>query len=208
MMIDNEGTNGAKFDGAIPYLSIGAHNGRGNASRVGRMNVAGAPKRTTWKSTVSMATATLPDVNYHFVMAHAYWDGKPRMLIVLLYHFNYDYNQNASDPGGHFHWNWKALNSLYYPGADIAGIDAEDIVTQCGTGVGTVPRITSLGVKTSYSLNWEALFHCMSNKFQFDTKMPTTQPVDINGVHWGIELAGPDADAAIWVIVEDMFMAL
>jgi hypothetical protein len=38
--------------------------------------------------------------------------------------------------------------------------------------------------------------------------MPTTRPVDINGVHWGIELAGPDADAAIWVIVEDMFMAL
>jgi len=150
-----------------------------------------------------MATATGSDVNYHFVFAIAEWDGKPRMLYVNLFHYMSEWSSQNS-PGSHYHWNWTASNSFYYPGADIAFIDAEDIITHCGSGVGTVPRITSLGVKTYYSLDWEVLYRCVSDNGLFDTPMPTST-VPLLGVHWGGELFG---DAAIWVVVEDMKMDL
>jgi len=203
LLVDNEGTSGAKFDGAIPFLSIGAQYGRGNASYVGKMNSFGVPRRTTWASKVNMATATGSDTNYHYVVAIATWGGKTRMLFVNLFHYNTDWSSSSS-LGLHRHWNWRASHSFYYPGADIAFIDAEDIVTHCGSGVGTVPRITSIGVTTYYSLDWEALYRCVSNGGLFDTAMPTSA-VPLLGVHWGNELFG---DAAIWVIVEQMKMAL
>lgn len=206
LIIDNEGSGGPKYDEAIPFVAIGAQNDRGNAGYVGWMNKSGAPKRTTWNSTVSMATATgTEDLNYHYVMAIAEWGERRRMLFVHLFHYNFETSNSTNLKGLHRHWNWPAKNSFYYPGADIAFIDAEDIVTHCGSGVGTVPRITSLGVKTSYSLNWEALFGCMSDNDFFDTPMPASDDVPLLGVHWGVELFG---DAAIWTIVEDMKMAL
>lgn len=188
LFIDNEGTTGAKFPGVIPFVAIGAQYQRGNASNVGRLNVAGAPKRTTWKSTVTMATATGSDTNYHFVMAIAEWDNRPRMLFVNLFHYMMDWSDSGKS-GEHHHWNWRAKLSFYYPGADIAFIDAEDIVTHCGSGVGTVPRITSLGVKESYSLNWEALYHCMGDNGHFDSNIPNSE-VPLRGVHCGVELGG------------------
>ena len=48
------------------------------------------------------------------------------------------------------------------------------------------------------------LFECMSDNDLFDTPMPSSN-VPLLGVHWGDELFG---DAAIWVIVEDMKMAI
>ena len=202
LFIDNEGSNGAKFAG-LPFLAIGAHSGHGNSGRVGRMNKPGAPATTTWKSRVAVASAGQGAAYAHFVYAIAKWGGKNRLLFVNLFHYMIDWS-TASSPGLHNHWNWPAKDSVYYPGADIGSIDSEDIITHCGSGVGTVPRITSIGATISYSLNWEALFRCTSDLGLFDTPMPETT-VPLLGVHWAVEVVG---DASLWAMVEQMKMVL
>jgi len=202
LIVDNEGTTGAKYPAAIPFLAFGGQKNRGNNGNVGQINVAGKPDKTTWKSTIKISSGVGSGVvKTHIVYAIAVWGGKQRMVQITLYHYSLEYS-SSSVAGIHRHWNWPASNSFHYPGADIAFADAEDLVSNCGSGVGTVPRITSLGAKYVYTIDWGNVFRCMSDKGLFDDPMPYTS-VPILGVHWAVETFG---DTTVWAVVEDAFM--
>jgi len=206
LMIDNEGEDGEeKFPYAIPFLGVGAHKGWGNNGFVGHMNLAGAPHATTWTSLLRLAsTSNVDDVVTHNVVAVAKWGGIQRMIQLVLFHDNIE-TSNDEVAGLHRHWNWPAKNSFWYPGADIAFIDAEDIASHCGPGVGYVPRMTHIDEVHDYELDWEFLFRCLSDLELFDDPMPMAEMVPIIGVHWIVELYG---NAAAWFVVSDMKMAL
>ena len=206
LMIDNEGGDGEeKFNYAIPFLGVGAHKGWGNDGFVGRMNVTDAPHTTTWTSHLKLAsTSSVDDVITHNVVVVAEWGGIQRMIQLVLFHDNIDASSDEI-AGSHRHWNWPAKNSFWYPGADIAFIDAEDIESHCGPGVGYVPRMTHSDEIHNYALDWEFLFRCLSDLELFDDPMPIAKMVPIIGVHWIVELYG---NASAWFVVSDMKMAL
>lgn len=205
ILIDNEGQTGPKFD-AIPFLSVGGHKNRGNSVNVGRMNNASAPHKTTFRSKLKMASPGPGGVLIHAVIAVAKWGGKNRMIQLILYHHGTEWS-TEEDPGLHRHWNWSALHSFWYPGADIAFIEAEDIEDHCGPGVGNVPRITTINQFYTYEVDWEFLFRCLSDPGVglFDDEMPATGGVPIFGVHWSAELTG---DSSMWVTITRMKMKL
>lgn len=209
LIVDNEGASGAKYPAALPFISFGGQENRGNNGAVGHINVLGKPDKTHWKSTINLSSGignpnAVPPIivaKQHIVFATAEWSGKKRMVQIFLYHYGIE-NSSSSSAGTHLHWNWPALNSYHYPGADIAFVDAENLVTRCGSGVGTVPRMTSIGTKYVYTIDWGNVFRCMSDKGLFDEPMPYTA-VPILGVHWAVETFG---DVSVWAIVEDVFM--
>jgi hypothetical protein len=54
---------------------------------------------------------------------------------------------------------------------------------------------------TPITTDWEVLFRCMSDNTLFDDEMPES-PIDLLGVHWAVEIAGPGA--AVWGSVHQM----
>lgn len=204
LLIDNEGHGvEPRFADAIPFLGIGAQRGWGNAGDVGRMNHPGAPHSTYWVSRVNQITARrLHDAMSHNVVANAEWSGKSRMIQLLLHHHNVE-TSTEHIPGTHRHWNWPAKNSFWYPGADIVFIDAEDVATHCGDGVGHLPRILEIGQPYEFLVDWEFLFRCLSDHGLFDDPMPEHEVVPLTGIHWVVELFG---NASIWAVVSGMEM--
>lgn len=206
LIIDNEGPGEApKFEWAVPFLGLGAQQGWGNGGPVGHINLPGAPATTAWTSQLNIANAGTSQAAMSYnVVANAEWGGKRRSIQVLIFHHNIETSTDF-EAGTHRHWNWPAKNSVWFPGADIAFIDAEDIEVHCGPGVGSVPRISHLGETYRYWLDWDFLFRCLSDRGLFDDPMPDGQPIPLLGVHWAVELYG---NASIWAIVSDMEMLL
>jgi hypothetical protein len=133
------------------------------------------------------------------------WGGKQRMLFINLFHWNLDVSDSEGDVGNHLHWNWPIQQSFYYPGADIAYMDAEHIQQYCGI---YVPELIYIGDEYPYNLDLTALFQCASgnnteNKNLFDVAMPPgSHP--IKGVHWAVE--GTGVNGWLWIAVHDMKM--
>ncbi len=87
--------------------------------------------------------------------------------------------------------------SYFYPGAEFAFIDAEDVQSHCGI---SVPRLTSVGQEITYNLNLWWLFQCISNLNGWDSPMPSFPA--ILGVHWAVEMTG--VNGKLWTSVHDM----
>jgi len=193
--------------GALPFLSIGAAANRGNGGVMGYMNSPGSPNILMWNSKVWDVLENSQS-NYwasvHFVYTTAEWGGKTRMLFVALYHES-DLNGaelHFSDAtnGTHSHWNWQMQESFYYPGADIAFMDAEDVNALCGF---PMTRLRNVGENATYAVFLQALYRCASDLDLFDSDMPVT-PVPITGVYWSNE--GTGTDVALWTSVHNMRM--
>jgi len=199
MIVDNSGGN--PVAGGIPFLGLGADVRRGNGELAGTL---GGDLALTSFTARLWDTAYTPGPNaaaFLYVFAFAQWGGIPHGVFIQLYHEGYD----ASDPstgikGMHFHWDWQFTQSFYSPGADLAYVDAEDVLWACGnTSVAAVqPQ-----VDTAVIVDWNRVFRCMSNAGLFDTPMPSGL-VGLLGVHWAVEVAGP-ADK-IWASVHGMTM--
>ncbi len=69
--------------------------------------------------------------------------------------------------------------SFYYPGADIALMDAEDVYDLCGF---SMTRLRNKYDSAYYMVVLDDLYRCASDKGPFDTPMPSTA-VPITGVH-------------------------
>lgn len=190
----------------IPFLGIGADVRRGNGQMVGKLNTASGYDTTHSTVRIWNAANSIDGAALMYTYAIAQWpdsQGKmvPRIVFVALYHEGLEHS-SSSLRGLHRHWNWKMPDSFFYPGGDIAFIDAEDINTHCPGH----PSIDAIGVwqDTAITTDWENLFRCMSDNYLFDEPMPST-PVDLLGVHWAVEVAGPDS--LIWGSVHGMAMS-
>jgi hypothetical protein len=144
--------------------------------------------------------------NVHFFFSTAEWGGKTRMLFVALNHesdlYGSELHWSNSINGTHSHWNWQMQESFYYPGADIAYMDAEDVYALCGF---SMTRLVNVGDSVDYSVVLDDLYRCASDKGLFDTPMPYAL-VPITGVHWGNE--GTGSNVALWTSVHNMRMRL
>ena len=196
--------------GALPFMSIGAADNRGNGSVLGYMNYQYLPSTVTWTSKVwdVLENSQIPYwASIHFFIASAEWGGKTRMIQLALYH---ESNLNGAElhfsdstNGTHSHWNWQMQESFWYPGADIAFMDAEDVYDLCGF---SVTRLRNKDDSANYSVVLDDLYRCASDLGLFDTQMPQYGAVPITGVHWANE--GTGSGVALWTSVHNMKMRL
>jgi len=202
----------------IPFMSIGAQNGRGNSSLITTINDSSAPQTLIWTSKVW--SVFLPDgsgATNHYLIINARWKRggsvDPNKIIthqmqLLLFHPGFDaswYDAQTQTFTNHVQeskWNWPSQGSFWYPGADIAFMDAEDANLGC-PGV-TVPAITVVPSEQAYSLNIGNLLRCASDNGLFSSPMPFTA-VPITGIHWANEVTGM-GDPKLWVSVHGMRM--
>lgn len=198
--------------GALPFMSIGAAHNRGNGSVLGYMNYQYAPSTVEWTSKVWDVYEN-SQIDYwasiHFFITTAEWGGKTRMIQIALYHES-DLGNGAeihySDPangnyGLHYHWNWQTQESFWYPGADAAFMDAEDMYTLCGF---SMTRLRNKNDSANYSVVLDDLFRCASDLDLFDEDMPVSNAVPITDVHWANE--GTGSNVALWTSVHNMKM--
>lgn len=189
-------------------MAIGAQSNRGNGSVLGYLNGPWWYKdNVSFKEKVyaidlpsQLPGTTQSSTLWSYIYIVSEWAGKQSGMFINLYHWNLDVSNATNDPGDNLRWNWPIQQSFYYPGADIAYMDAEDIVHHCGI---YVPRLGYTGQQINYNLDLTALFQCASNKGLFEVPMPAgIHP--IKGIHWAVE--GTGINGALWIAVHDMKM--
>lgn len=192
--------------GGIPFLGFGEFSHRGNRNRpLGYLN----PSRPTRPSVLTFGArlwdvvpttpipgGTQPAVLASYVWMVANWGTSPKAIFITLYHYNL---QNSVPPGtpAIFRWSWPLAESAFYPGADIAYIDAEDMNYYCGFDV----PLLALHQDVAYRIDMNALFRCVSNRNLFTEPMPTTADIPVTEVLWANESTGIDGD--LWTDVHD-----
>jgi hypothetical protein len=188
----------------IPFLSIGAHETRGNGKPVAWIAPPGhanpLPEFIHFTAKVEAFTppqcdACAPVIVFR-MWAVAEWGGVPRMLFVDFFHEGLDSCSDAAPGGdcaGAIDWNWPIEESYLFPGADLAFLDAEDVDRLCGF---PVERLTSVGQEVEYDLNLGDLFHCASSLDLFLDPMPP-EPVPVRGIHWVDE--GQGESGLLWM---------
>lgn len=202
-------------DGAIPFLGFGAEQYRGNGAAIATLNsywqkLAFKVRLWDYRTPALSGGGYSTAANYLFLRAK--WGGLDRMIFLNLMHTsNYQFS-TPSSPGLAHKWNWPIQESFYYPGAAIAYMDAEDLYTHCDMSIASQSlgyRSTALPssqqVELSYTIDLTRLFRCASDHDLFgdaaSDELPSTV-VDVTGVHWANEVAGPNA--ALWTSVHDM----
>ncbi len=188
----------------IPFLSIGAHETRGNGRPVAWIAPPGdphpLPRHVRFSARVEQLSpptcANCAAVMVFRMWAVAQWAGVPRMLFVDLLHHGIDSCDDAAPTGdcaGAVDWNWPVQESYLFPGADLAFLDAEDVDRLCGF---PVTRLTTAGQEVDYDLDLGALFHCASDLGLFLDPMPA-HPVPVRGIHWVDE--GQGETGVLWM---------
>ena len=191
--------------GGIPFLGIGAQNGRGNSYALGQLNN-GYYTYKKVKFTAKLWDFILPTpVNEKqpatfafYIYALSSWGGKPRGVFLTLAHWNIDNSDSSNFTI--YNWNWPVQESFYYPGAQWVFIDAEDVSNFCPF---SVPRLTAKGQQIAYTINLYLLFKCASDLGGFDSTMPSGSSIE--GIHWAVEMSGKDG--GLWTSVHNMRMA-
>jgi len=184
---------------SLPFLSIGAQQGRGNGGPVAAMNREGSP-RGTIAFTLSMpayqpyacATGTgaicTPAVSgvHMGVYGLAEWAGTKHLLFVDLFGAGVE-DFSANPPGGNAHWNWPIADSFFFPGADASEFVAgAPLQQQCGIAIESLPAD---GTGKTYRIDFGRLYRCASDLHLYADPMPAGD-VMLTGVHWFIEGAG------------------
>jgi len=188
----------------IPFLSIGAHETRGNGKPLAWIAPPGhgnpLPELVSFTAKVEAYTpaqcAACAPVFVFQMWAIAEWGGVPRMLFLELFHEGLDSCSDTAPTGdcaGALDWNWPIEESYLFPGADLAFLDAEDVDRLCGF---PVERLTTVGQEVAYDLNLGELFDCASNLGLFLDPMPP-EPVPVRGLFWGDE--GQGESGLLWM---------
>ena len=182
----------------IPFLGIGADVRRGNGRPIGYLNRSGPNPKIQFK--IKLLDADIPDqpgsAGVVWFYAYSFWGGKPRMVMVALYHegMRGDALPFDHDTGGrsfrHAHWNWNIRESFFFPGADLVFMDIEDIAV---LGTGSLPRLTQAGQEQTYAIDLQEIFELArdgADRVGLDEPLPETADLPILGVHWAVEVAG------------------
>lgn len=189
---------------AIPFLSVGARDDRGNGMPVGVLNPKprSMPHRIRFRLVLETfdpprTPAGTDGAAFVLLFALSEWRGVPRMLYVNLLHFNREIPNNGAL--GRV-WNWPVAEHYLFPGADIAYFDADRISDLCGIDVPAFLPVP--GESREYDMDLHGLFRCASRLGLFRDRMPRPRNgrnLPIHGVHWALEAQG--SDGQIWASV-------
>lgn len=179
----------------IPFLSVGAQDGRGNAGPVAYISRDGSPRGTiSFDARISSYQAlgcragtgdicNAGSLGIHAgIYAIARWGGVPHMLFLDFYGVGVqDYSMFAP---GESKWNWPIEDSFYYPGAELSTFVAgTQLSTYCGIDL---PRYTTDLASHHYSIDFGRLFACADSLGLVSPPMPAGQ-IALDGIHWYIE---------------------
>lgn len=190
---------------SIPFISVGAQNGRGNPGPVGTINLKGSSNGTIVFSesipsytAPSCASGTSTICNSSALGLHlglygvASWSGTPRLIFLDLF------SEGSTDTSGtgpvESKWNWPIHDSIFFPGAEVIGLTAgTQLATKCGMAI---PQIPFDGALHSYKIDFGKLINCVNSLGLF-TQAPPTTNFNLDGVHWFIEGIGTAGNAEI-----------
>jgi len=187
-----------RYEYSIPFLSVGAQDGRGNSGPVGYVNRRGSPRGTiVFDAAISSHAAIAcrsgtqsicspSSLGVHAgLYAYATWGGVPRLVFIDLYGSGVlDY---SGGPPGESKWNWPVRDSFQYPGADVLFFVAGDsMLTYCGIDVARLPL---QGTRVRYSIDLGKVFACADARGLPTQPMPDGD-IALDGVHWYIEGSG------------------
>lgn len=189
----------------INYLSGGAHNSKGNGGPIGYVHPSGGTgsDHLNFKGQIrgyqaafcqTSGICNVPGAQAGILM-RATWDGIPHLLYLLLHAEGSLLNQDKQKSK----WNWPLSDSMYYPGGEIAVLDASSASSTCGFPISTLPT-GSPGTQNTYSLDMSALFNCASTWSLFSTPMPSSNTA-IESVDWFIEFSS--TGGMLWMGIED-----
>jgi hypothetical protein len=179
----------------IPFLSVGAQHGRGNAGPVATISRNGSARGTiVFDAGISRLvplgcrTGTGSICNSNSLGVHAgiygiaHWGGVPHMLFVDFYGVGVqDYEMYAP---GESKWNWPVQDSFYYPGAEVISMVAgTQLSTYCGIDL---PRYTTDLARHRYAVDFGKLFACANSLGLVSPPMPAGD-IALDGIHWYIE---------------------
>jgi hypothetical protein len=196
-----------------PFLGFGAFASHGNGDNLGALNPApdGVPSVLEFDARLWDANLPTPVYQYQqstivfWVQVFANWGTHPKAIQIALFH-------DAS--GGYLAtptlattpWEWRYMDSAYYPGAIFVSTRAEDLDGYCSMRVPTLV----LQQDVHYSIDLQKLFQCFSNHHLFvdgsgnEDPLPATANIPITAVNWADEATGVQGD--IWVDVHNMRM--
>ena len=201
-----------KGAGGIPFISVGAQANRGNGTAVGVLNNPFRPHHVQFTANLFDWETSETSVMWAFLYAISEWQDESgnniqRGVFLTLKHFGEgsDYS-GPEDPGDPFDWNWPIQESFFYPGVDWGFIDSEDLNRgpeswHCGF---EVPDMVAKKTDYQFSVDLQKLFECASRRGLFRAPMPEAVELPIKGVHWALEMSGPEA--YLWMTVHDMKM--
>jgi len=188
---------------AVPYLSFGAVNGRGNAGPIARFSLSpGDARRPAIAFTAALTgyqpfTCPLrdcPDRSADCMClakrsgAHAgiallaRWGGVPRLLFVQL--FGAGVQDASREAPVHTLWNWPVADSFWYPGADLVVTTTSQLSSDCA-GIDLPALATST---QHYTLDVRALFECTGPSFR--DPPPRDAEIAVDQTHWYVEAYG------------------
>lgn len=182
-------------EGYIPFLGLGAEEGRGNGMPITILN----SRNKSIPQKIAFELEMLKGENIgrkgsggvFWFIATARWQGNNRMVFIALYHNGINHKR-ADGPFIHKHWNWNIKESFYYPGGDLVYMDAEDVQFP----ERTINRIQRENEKIDYVIDLQKIFALASVNSQgaaFDVPLPENEEVDVTGVHWAVEMTGVGA---------------
>lgn len=195
-----------------PYLSVGAHDDRGNAEAIGYVHPLAATGSDVlrfnaqirgWGTIRCAGGAGDPCTSagaHAGVLIAATWAGVRRMLFVDLYNEGVYLDEGPASS----HWSWPLADSTFWPGGEIAVLSASRMAPTC-PGVGVVPVLNkgangSAGTTMRYALSMSKLMKCASDRRLFSTAMPV-QPIAVEFVDWFVEVSA--TWGMFWLAVDD-----
>jgi hypothetical protein len=183
---------------SIPFLSVGAQNGRGNPGPVGYISRHGSAHGTIafeaglsshqvfgCKPGTQSICSTAGSGVHAGLYALASWGGVPHLLFVDL--FGEGILDDSADAPAESKWNWPVQDSFFYPGAEVLlFVAGTQLSTYCSIDL---PRYTTDLAQRRYRIDFGAIFACAQRLGLLTQPMPDTD-IALDGVHWYVEGVG------------------
>lgn len=199
--------------GGNPFLGIGAFAGHGNPGYPGMLNPSNANSPSVLRFDARLWEANLPQPISEFqqstivfwVQVFASWGPHPKAIQIALFH-QASGSYIATPTLATIPWDWRYMESAYYPGAIFVSTRAEDLRSLCGIGM---PAMV-LHEDVHYELDLQRLFQCMSDRGMFvdgnghDEPLPSTADIPVTIVNWADE--GTGVNGSLWTDVHSMTM--
>jgi hypothetical protein len=197
------------INGGLPFIAFGASSARGNSRYIGALNpTAGVPSflhfdARLWDANLPQPIPPQPANIVSYVQIFAGLGSQTKGVNIALFH---EATDGYPGPPSSVGWDWPYQESAYYPGAEFASIQAEDVSGYCGM---SVPSL-ALSQDVHYSIDLQKSFKCLSDHGLFknisgvNDPLPSSSNFPITIVNWANEGAGVNGD--LWTDVHNMKM--